>query len=96
LRPVPDESGKNTVDFRFLVGGSVPGRMEFTSNPLVRYALNDAVPARSTDGGATWTSIPPDSDSVETITYSSWRCAGRRLADRKSATQQVGKRALSR
>src|SRR5882762_4004838 len=58
--------GRNwdTVDFRFLVGGNLPGRMEFTSNPLVRYALNDAVPARSTDGGATWTSTPPDSYSV--------------------------------
>ena len=58
--------GRNwdTVDFRFLVGGNLPGRMEFTSNPLVRYALNDAVPAHSTDGGATWTSIPPDSYSV--------------------------------
>src|SRR6266487_857645 len=50
----------DTVDFRMLLGGSQPGRMEFTSNPLVRYALNDSVPARSSDGGATWTSIPPD------------------------------------
>src|SRR5215470_12415292 len=34
--------GRNwdTVDFRILLGGSPPGRMEFTSNPLVRYALN--------------------------------------------------------
>src|SRR5439155_231251 len=43
---------------------SRPGRMEFTSSPLVRYALNDSVPARSVDGGVTWTSIPPDSYSV--------------------------------
>jgi photosystem II stability/assembly factor-like uncharacterized protein len=49
-----------TVDFRVLGGGSQPGRMEFTSNPLVRYALNSDVPARSLDGGVTWTSIPPD------------------------------------
>ena len=28
-------------------GGSQPGRMEFTSDPLVRYALNGSVPARS-------------------------------------------------
>ena len=49
-----------TVDFRVLGGGSQPGRMEFTSNPLVRYALNGDVPARSADGGVTWTSIPPD------------------------------------
>jgi hypothetical protein len=58
--------GRNwdTVDFRLLIGGSLPGRMEFTSNPLVRYALNDSVPARSPDGGLTWTSVPPDSQSV--------------------------------
>lgn len=49
-----------TVDFRVLVGGSAPGRMEFTAQPLVRYALNGDVPARSYDGGTTWTSIPPD------------------------------------
>jgi photosystem II stability/assembly factor-like uncharacterized protein len=49
-----------TVDFRRLLGGNAPGRMEFTSHPLVRYALNGDVPARSSDGGATWTSIPPD------------------------------------
>src|SRR5436190_2605026 len=53
-----------TMDFRTLQGGSLPGRMEFTSNPLVRYALNSDVPARSVDGGVTWTSIPPDSYSV--------------------------------
>jgi hypothetical protein len=58
--------GRNwdTVDFRLLQGGSLPGRMEFTSNPLVRYALNDSVPERSADGGLTWTAIPPDSYSV--------------------------------
>jgi hypothetical protein len=53
-----------TVDFRTLIGGSLPGRMEFTSNSLVRYALNDSVPARSSDGGTTWISIPPPSQSV--------------------------------
>src|SRR5436309_13999183 len=52
-----------TVDFRMLLGGSQPGRMEFTTHPLTRYALNDSVPARSSDGGATWTSIPPVSPS---------------------------------
>ena len=54
--------GRNwdTVDFRILLGGSPRGRMEFTSNPLVRYALNGDVPARSRDGGVTWTNIPPD------------------------------------
>jgi hypothetical protein len=31
-----------TVDFRLLQGGSLPGRMEFTSDPNVRYALNDS------------------------------------------------------
>jgi len=58
--------GRNwdTIDFRILQGGSLPGRMEFTSTPLVRYALNDSVPTRSFDGGSTWTSIPPDSYSV--------------------------------
>jgi hypothetical protein len=50
----------DTVDFRLLGGGNLPGRMEFTSNPLVRYALNGDVPARSADGGVTWTSVPPD------------------------------------
>src|SRR5712691_12992110 len=50
----------DTVSFQMLLGGSQPGRMEFTSNPLVRYALNDSVPARSYDAGATWTNIPPD------------------------------------
>ena len=49
-----------TVDFRALQGGSQLGRMEFTSNPLVRYALNGDVPARSYDGGISWTNIPPD------------------------------------
>src|SRR5882724_8469558 len=50
----------DTVNFTMLQGGSLPGRMEFTTNPLVRYALNGDVPARSDDGGATWTNIPPD------------------------------------
>ncbi|HXU75658.1 MAG TPA: hypothetical protein VN794_03775, partial [Methylomirabilota bacterium] len=54
----------DTVDFRLLQGGSLPGRMEFTSNPQVRYALDSDVPARSADGGLTWTSIPPNSGSV--------------------------------
>jgi len=54
----------DTIDFRILQGGSLPGRMEFTSNTLVRYALNDSVPARTFDGGMTWTNIPPDSYSV--------------------------------
>src|SRR5262245_53938695 len=49
-----------TVDFRLLLGGNLPGRMEFTSNPLICYALNGDVPARSADGGNTWSSIPPD------------------------------------
>lgn len=49
-----------TVDFRLLQGGSQPGRMEMTSNPLVRYALHSDVPMRSADGGQTWISIPPD------------------------------------
>ena len=49
-----------TVDFRVLGGGNQPGRMEFTSNPSVRYALNGDVPACSADGGVTWASIPPD------------------------------------
>lgn len=49
-----------TVDFRLLGGGSQPGRMEFTSEPLVRYALNSDVPALSADGGVIWTNIPPD------------------------------------
>jgi hypothetical protein len=50
----------DTMDFRLLGGGNQPGRMECTSNPLVRYALNGDVPARSVDGGVTWTNIPPD------------------------------------
>ena len=50
----------DTVDFRVLQGGSKPGRMEFTSDPLVRYALHDSVPMRSADGGATWTAVPHD------------------------------------
>lgn len=50
----------DTVDFRILQGGNKSGRMAFTSNPLVRYALNDSVPMRSTDGGKTWTAIPRD------------------------------------
>src|SRR5882724_4113008 len=58
--------GRNwdTIDFRILSGGSLPGRMEFTSNPLIRYALNGDVPTRSADGGLTWSGIPPDSFSV--------------------------------
>jgi hypothetical protein len=58
--------GRNwdTIDFRLLQGGSQVGRMAFTSNSLVRYALNSDVPYRSVDGGATWTAIPPDSYSV--------------------------------
>ena len=51
----------DTIDFRVLQGGSQSGRMEFTSNPLVRYALNGDVPARTFDGGLTWASIPPAS-----------------------------------
>lgn len=50
----------DTVNFWLLQGGSQPGRMEFTANPNVRYALNGSVPARSYDGGLTWTNIPPD------------------------------------
>jgi len=45
----------DTVDFRVLQGGSQPGRMEFTTNLLVRYALNGSVPARSANGGVMWT-----------------------------------------
>jgi hypothetical protein len=48
----------DTIDFRMLQGGSLPGRMEFTSNPLIRYALNNDVPYRSADGGVTWASTP--------------------------------------
>src|SRR5262249_46319154 len=47
-----------------LHGGNQLGRMEFTSNPLVRYALDGDVPSRSADGGLTWTAIPPDSYDV--------------------------------
>jgi hypothetical protein len=50
----------DTVDFRVLLGGSLPGRMEFTASPRVRYALNGDVPVRSYDGGMNWTSISPD------------------------------------
>jgi photosystem II stability/assembly factor-like uncharacterized protein len=52
--------GRNwdTFDFRVLQGGNQPGRMEFTSNPMVRYALNNDIPMRSTDGGITWVSVP--------------------------------------
>src|SRR5436190_10197349 len=50
-----------TVDFRLLLGGNLPGRMEFTSNSLVRYALNGDVPARSQNGGITWTDVGPSS-----------------------------------
>src|SRR5258707_2895408 len=49
----------DTVDFRVLLGGSLAGRMEVTSNPLVRYALNDSVPGRSYYRGPTLTHIPP-------------------------------------
>lgn len=49
-----------TIDFRTLQGGNKPGRMAFTSHPLVRYALNDSVPMRSADGGVTWTAVPHD------------------------------------
>ncbi len=57
----------DTVDFRVLQGGTQLGRMAFTSNPNVRYALNDSVPMRSYDGGANWTAIPPDSYSVYSL-----------------------------
>lgn len=50
----------DTVDFRVLQGGNAPGRMEFTSDPRVRYALNGDVPMRTGDGGASWTPVPPD------------------------------------
>src|SRR6266576_3231771 len=43
-----------TVDFRLLLGGNQLGRMEFSSDPKVRYALNGSVPARSRDGGLSW------------------------------------------
>ena len=49
-----------TVDFRTLLGGNQPGRIAFTSDPRVRYALDGDVPALSSDGGTTWTHIPPD------------------------------------
>ncbi len=54
----------DTLDFWILQGSSTPQQMAFTSDPMVRYALNADVPMRSGDGGATWTSIPPDSYSV--------------------------------
>ena len=50
----------DTVDFRILQGGSKPGRMVFTSDPQVRYALDESVPMRSTDGGTNWTAVPVD------------------------------------
>ena len=52
-----------TVDFRVLQGGSQPGRMAFTRDPRVFYALNGDVPARSTDGGTTWIPIPADPEA---------------------------------
>ena len=50
----------DTVDFRILQGGSKPGRMLFTSDPRVRYALDESVPMRSTDHGTNWTTVPVD------------------------------------
>lgn len=47
-----------TVDFRRLLGGNAPGHMS-SGRPLIRRLLNGDVPARSSDGGATWTSIRP-------------------------------------
>ncbi|HEX9047221.1 MAG TPA: hypothetical protein VF988_09365, partial [Verrucomicrobiae bacterium] len=49
-----------TVDFRQQLGGSQSGHMQFTSHPLVRYGLNGNLPARSNDGGVSWTNIAPD------------------------------------
>lgn len=57
-----DDFGRTweTVDFRILQGGNKSGRMEFTSDPKVRYALNDSIPMRTTDGGLSWTGVPRD------------------------------------
>jgi photosystem II stability/assembly factor-like uncharacterized protein len=50
-------------DFREIVAGSL-GRILFTSDPLILYALDGAgdlrTPTKSTDGGQTWTQLTSD------------------------------------
>jgi hypothetical protein len=50
----------DTIDFRTLQGGNDLGRMCFSSDPQVRYALDGNAPMRSINGGLTWTNIPHD------------------------------------
>ena len=55
------------LDYRQLQGGNIAGRVSFTSDPQILYALNGANdqnrPARSTDGGLTWAFLASDPTS---------------------------------
>lgn len=57
----------DTVDFRQLQGGNLMYPVQFTSDPRVRYALSGRTPARSADGGATWSPVPLDEWSLESF-----------------------------
>jgi photosystem II stability/assembly factor-like uncharacterized protein len=57
----------NLLDYRSMQGSGIAGRVAFTSQPLVIYALSAVGeqnrPAKSTDGGATWTYCASDPTS---------------------------------
>ena len=48
------------LNFRQMQGNNRMTWIQFTSKTNVLYALNGSIPAKSTDGGATWTHIAPD------------------------------------
>ncbi len=50
----------STLDFRQLQGGNLMTGMQFTSDPLILYALSGSAAMKSTNGGRTWMTIPYD------------------------------------
>jgi photosystem II stability/assembly factor-like uncharacterized protein len=63
----------STVDFRTLQGGSFTGKVQYTSDPSILYALNNlydfyTVPSKSTDGGESWQPLQFDPTDGESYT----------------------------
>jgi len=57
----------NALDFRQLQGGSIVGKVRFTNDPNLRFAISangdNTEPRKSTDGGETWLPLPTDPTS---------------------------------
>jgi len=52
------------LDFRSMRGHERMGSLQFTSDPNILYGLNSTVPAKSSDGGITWSNIPVSAQDI--------------------------------